>query len=107
VYYYKCQVLSRYLVYINPINGVIKQSGTSMISKVKWKTEISCLPGSTDNEHCTWVCRYFCNLNDFAAVFFYSIPWVHIPEHSGHPFHVNLDSDSISFWTPIPFESGH
>jgi len=31
---------------------------------------------------------------------------VHIPEHSGHRFHVNPDSDSISFRTPIPFESG-
>ncbi|MFT5729861.1 MAG: hypothetical protein ACI8PB_004034, partial [Desulforhopalus sp.] len=32
---------------------------------------------------------------------------MHIPEQSGHRFHVKLDGDSISFRTPIPFESGH
>ena len=28
---------------------------------------------------------------------------VHIPDDFGHRFHVNPDSDSISFRTPIPF----
>ena len=32
--------------------------------------------------------------------------WVNIPEQTGHRFHAKPDSDSISFRTPIPFESG-
>jgi hypothetical protein len=31
---------------------------------------------------------------------------VHIPEHSGHGFHVNPAGDSISFRPLIPEESG-
>ena len=32
--------------------------------------------------------------------------WMSIPEQSGHQFHGKADTDSISFRTPIPFESG-
>ena len=32
---------------------------------------------------------------------------LHIPDQTGHPFHVKLDTDSTANWIPVPAQTGH